>query len=398
MRTAFHRALALLPLLLLTRCATTGSADSRTETIAMPPEEVRADLALLRMNDEELFAAGSSAFAAGDPGRAAACFERLVTAFPESSHRARARFNAGLARERLENWDAARQHFSEIADPLGNGDALDAAFHQAEALYHLDRYPEAATLLGRIAARSDLPVARRIEAQVQQGICQVDAGDLDEGEKTLRSALANAKAAADLGEPADEYVTAQGQFFLGEIYRLHCEGVTFDPDAKADALSKTLEYKAELLLSAQGHYLRAIKIGNGYWATAAGERIGSLYEVLHRQMIDSPTPRELNAEEAEFYRQELRRRIKVLLTKAIGVYETTVATAERIGTAGPFVDRARTSLERMKQLLLAEADVPDDPPPPPEPASKPSSRRRSIARPRATPASTAQSTGPDTGG
>lgn len=364
----------------------------------MPPEEVRADLALLRMNDEELFAAGSSAFAAGDAGRAAACFERLVTAFPESSHRVRARFNAGLARERLEEWDAARAHFAEIADPLGTGDALDAAFHHAEALYHLDRYPEAGKVLGRIAARTDLPASRRIEAQVQQGICQVDAGDLDEGEKTLRSALVTAKETADRGEPADEYITAQGQFFLGEIYRLHCEGVAFDPEAKADELSRTLEYKAELLLSAQGHYLRAIKIGNGYWATAAGERIGNLYEVLHRQMIDSPTPKELNAEEAEVYRQELRRRIKILLTKAIGVYETTVATAERIGTGGPFVDRARASLERMKQLLLAEADVPDDPPPPPEPATKPSSRRRSIARPRATPTSTAQSTSPDSGG
>lgn len=363
----------------------------------MPPQEVRADLALLRMNDEELFAAGSSAFAAGDVARAAACFERLVTAFPESSRHLRARFNAGLARERLEEWDAARQHFAEIADPLGTGDALDAAFHHAEALYHLDRYPEAATVLGRISTRQDLPAARRIEAQVQQGICQVDAGDLDEGEKTLRTALVNARAAADRGEPADEYVTAQGQFFLGEIYRLHCEGVTFDPEAKADALSKTLEYKAELLLSAQGHYLRAIKIGNGYWATAAGERIGNLYEVLHRQMMDSPTPRELNLEEAEVYRQEVRRRIKVLLTKAIGVYETTVATAERIGTGGPFVERARASLERMKQLLLAEAEVPDEPPPP-APTGKPSSRRRSVARPPPEPPNTAQRAAPDRGG
>lgn len=395
MRAAIPRALALLPLLLLTRCATTQPA-RQAEPIAMPPQEVRADLALLKMNDEELFAAGSSAFAAGDFARAATCFERLASAFPESPHRRRALFNAGLAQERLDAWDSARQSFSELANPLGTGDALDAAFHQAEALYHLDRYPEAAALLGRIAARTDLPVSRRIEAQVQQGICQVDGGELDEGEKTLRAALASAKDAADRGEPADEYVTAQGQFFLGEIYRLHCEGVTFDPDARADDLSKTLEYKAQLLLSAQGHYLRAIKIGNGYWATAAGERIGSLYEVLYRQMMDSPTPKELNGEEAEVYRQELRRRIKILLTKAIGVYETTVATAERIGTAGPFVTRARESLERMKQLLLAEADVPDEPPP--EPAAKPSTSRRSVVRPHAAPPSTAQSTAPDSGG
>ncbi len=397
MRTAIPRALALFPLLLLTRCATTQTGGAKPDPIVMPPQEVRADLALLKMNDEELFAAGSSAFAAGDFARAAACFERLAAAYPESPHRRRALFNAGLAQERLDAWDSARQDFSELANPLGTGDALDAAFHQAEALYHLDRYPEAAALLARIAVRTDLPVSRHIEAQVQQGICQVDGGDLDEGEKTLRTALASAREAAERGEPADEYVTAQGQFFLGEIYRLHCEGVTFDPEAKADALSKTLEYKAQLLLSAQGHYLRAIKIGNGYWATAAGERIGNLYEVLYRQMMDSPTPKELNPEETEVYRQELRRRIKILLTKAIGVYETTVATAERIGTAGPFVARARESLERMKQLLLAEADVPDEPPPP-EPANKPSSRRRSVARPRLAPASTAQSTAPDCGG
>ena len=75
------------------------------------------------------------------------------------------------------------------------------------------------------------------------------------------------------------------------------------------------------------------------------------------------------------------------------MYETTVATAERIGTAGPFVDRARASLERMKQLLLAEADVPDEPPPP-EPPTKPSSRRRSVARPLAAPPNTAQRSAP----
>jgi tetratricopeptide (TPR) repeat protein len=362
----------------------------------MPAQEVRGDLALARMNDEELFAAGSSAFAAGDARRAAACFERLLIAFPESRHRLRAHFNAGLSLERLEEWDAARAHFQEIADAGGTGDPLDAAFHQAETLYHLERYPEAAALLARIAGRTDLPAGRRLEAQVQQGICQVDSGALDEGEKTLRAAVA----AAQSLESIDEYLTAQAQFFLGEVYRLHCESVTFDPEAKADQLSQTLEYKAELLLSSQGHYLRAIKVGNGYWATAAGERIGHLYEVLHTQMMESPVPRELNGEEAEVYRQELRRRIRILLTKAIGVYETTVATAERIGSNGPFVDRARASLERMKQQLLAEAnageEVVDEPPP--ESAPRPASRKRALARPLVAPRQSPQPAGSGGGG
>src|SRR5262249_31158064 len=154
------------------RCATPTAQGVRP--VEMPAQEVRGDPALARMNDEELFAAGSSAFAAGDARRAAACFERLVISFPESPHLRQAHFNAGLALERLEDWDAARRHFIEIADPYGKDDALDASFHHAETLYHLERYPEAITLLGKIAARTDLPVARRLEAQVQLGICQVD--------------------------------------------------------------------------------------------------------------------------------------------------------------------------------------------------------------------------------
>src|SRR5262249_59888627 len=131
------------------------------------------------------------------------------------------------------------------------------------------------------------------------------------------------------------------------------------------------------------------------------ERIGGVHEVLHQQMMPSPIPKELSAEEGEVYRQEVRRRIRILLTKAIGVYESIVATAERIGTSGPFVDRARASLERMKQLLLAEADVPDvpdDPPPPETQAPRPSGRKATVSRPASSPPTTPPVAVPGTGG
>src|SRR5208282_6228938 len=78
---------------------------------------------------------------------------------------------------------------------------------------------------------------------------------------------------------------------------------------------------------------------------------------------------ELKDEEARIYRQELRKRVRVLLTKAITVYESTLAAAERLGSSGPFVDRAREELERMKQLLLADAAEDASGPPAPSPTS-----------------------------
>jgi tetratricopeptide (TPR) repeat protein len=361
----------------LAGCAGAPAASHPVETLAMPPLEVEGDAALARLNAEELFAKGTSAYANGEWARAAGCFERLAVAFPESPHLVLAQYNAGLARERLGDWEAARQHFSAISQPDGTGDGLDAAFHLAEALYHLGRYSEAADLLARMASRTDLSVARRLEALVQQGVCEVEDGRLDAAEKTLRQALALWNGAAE-HDTLDDYFPAQAQFFLGEIYRLHYAGVQLNPEQGADELAKELEFKAELLLSAQGHYFRTIKIGNAYWATAAGTQIGGLYQDMYQQISESRAPRELNEEEARIYRQELRKRVRVLLTKAITVYESTLAAAERLGSSGPFVDRARESLEKMKQLLLADATEDAEAPTPPHP---PASGRVSPERP-----------------
>jgi tetratricopeptide (TPR) repeat protein len=282
----------------------------------------------------------------------------------------------------LEEWADASMRFAELADPeKGTGDALDAAFRVAETLYHLERYGDAAKTLAMIAGRQDLSINKRIEAQVQQGICELEAGHRDAAEKLLRRALATYQDLADRDE-VDDYFPAQAQFFLGEIFRLNYEDVTLDADKSVDQLSKDLEYKSELLLSAQGHYLRAIRMGNGYWATAAGAQIGFLYENLYGHMIGAPAPKELTPEEVEIYRQELRKKIRVLLTKAINIYERTLEAAERIGAQNPFVERTRESLQKMKDLLIAEAQRDDDTAPPPlektEPLPKPPAKPGSL--------------------
>ncbi len=84
-------------------------------------------------------------------------------------------------------------------------------------------------------------------------------------------------------------------------------------------------------------------------------------------MMNAPAPKDLTGEEGEIYRQELRKKIRVLISKAITIYERTLEAAERIGASNPFVERTKASLQRMKDLLLAEAAAEEkgDPPPPP---------------------------------
>ncbi|QSQ23814.1 hypothetical protein JY651_02175 [Pyxidicoccus parkwayensis] len=369
--------------LVVSGCRTTGSA-ARADGQGTPPKQeiqfdavtVTADLELDKLNDEELFAGGTSAFAANDFKQAARYFGRLADFHPDSQHRRAALYNAGLAHQRLKEWEEAWHRFSELADPAkGTGDALDASFRVAETQYHLERYDEAVELLGVIANRQDLPVNKRLEAQVQQGICQLEAGRSEEAEKTLRKSISTYEGLADKDE-VDDYFPAQAHFFIGEIYRLHYDDVKLDPAKGSDKLAEDLNYKAELLLSAQGHYLRSIRVGNGYWATAAGAQIGALYENLYQHMVNSPAPSELDAAEAQVYRQELRKKIRVLLTKSISIYERTLETAERIGSQSAFVDRTRESLAKVKALLLADAEGEPDAdshPAPPATDAKPHS-------------------------
>jgi hypothetical protein len=48
------------------------------------------------------------------------------------------------------------------------------------------------------------------------------------------------------------------------------------------------------------------------------------------------------------------------VSKAINIYERTLEAAERIGSASSFVDRTRESLNKLKELLIAEGQREDD--------------------------------------
>jgi tetratricopeptide (TPR) repeat protein len=334
-----------------------------TQEVKFDDVVITADLELDKLNDEELFASGTSFYAAEDFHQASRYFGRIADFHQASKHRREALYNAGLSAEKLKKWDDALARFSELADPKkGTGDELDASFRVAEVNYHLEHYDAAIDVLKIIADRTDLSADKRIEARTQQGVCELEAGRREASEATLRTVVAFYQALPDR-DLVDGYFPAQAQFFLGEIYRLNYEDVELDGTKSTQKLAEDLELKSELLLSSQGHYLRAIRVGHGYWATAAGQRIGGLYENMYDHMLNAPAPTELSDAEKEVYRAELRKKIRVLITKAINVYERNLEAAERIGASSPFVAQTRESLRRMKDLLLTEARSDEERPP-----------------------------------
>jgi tetratricopeptide (TPR) repeat protein len=331
-------------------------------SITFPPEELKAtrlDVELEGKNDEELFAIGTAAYGAADYTRAAAAFARLADLFPSSRHEAAALFDAGLAFERQEEWRLAIERFRTLERKYTGPDAIEASFRVAECQYHLRELADARATLEAIAARPGLGAADRVRALAQRGIVELEDGRSEDAERSLRLAL-DAHAAASEAERLDGGYAAQAQFYLGEVYREWFRALPLDPSrGDGAALQRELERKAELLLSAQGHYLRAIRMGNDRWAVASGYRIGELYDELRAQLLDAPLPPGLDAEQAAEYRDQLRRRVRVLATKAITAYEQTLARAARSGVDDlKFLADAPGSLVRLKQVIAEETRPP----------------------------------------
>jgi tetratricopeptide (TPR) repeat protein len=327
--------------------------------LTFPPEEVKvskAELELEGKNDEELLALGEAAFGAGDFARAAAAFARLADRFPASRHEATALYDAGLAYERLEEWRLALERFRALERRYDGPDALEASFKAAECLYHLHELGDARAQLDALARRPGISAADRVRALTQRGVVELEDGKADDAEKTFRLALSTWQSASE-SERLDLYYPSQAQFYLGETYREWFRALPLDPSSgDEEKLRVDLEQKAEMLLSAQGHYLRAIRMGEDRWAVAAGYRIGELYDELRRQLLDAPLPPGLDAEHGEAYRAELRRRVRVLAGKAITAYEQTLARASRSGVDDVrFLADAQASLDRLREAIREDA-------------------------------------------
>jgi hypothetical protein len=362
------RTISPLPLLAMawlgaaSACATphpTATAAPGEPDLRFAPEEVKVsklDLELSDKNDEELFTVGTAAYEAGDWARAAAAFARIPDRFERSRHVPAALFNAGLAFEKLQEWRLALERFRTLANGWEGPDALESLFKIAECQYNLHELADAHGTLAAIAARPGLAPAAQVRALTQLGVVELEDGRPDDAEKTLRRALSAWQLQGEQ-ERLDPFFPAQAEYYLGEAYRGWFLALPVDPSSGDEQkLQDALEHKSEMLLSAQGHYLRSIRMGDDRWAVAAGARIGELYDTFRRQLLEAPLPPDLDAEGQRAYREELRKRVRILAAKAVSLYEAALGRASRSGVNDlQALGEARDALQRLKDALKDEA-------------------------------------------
>jgi tetratricopeptide (TPR) repeat protein len=286
---------------------------------------------------------------------AIAAYGQLLKEFgADNRYTKAALYNCGLAYQGKKDWPAAIARFRELADRYAEApDAKDALFQMGASYAELGNWPTSATIFAQILERKDLTADDRIEALGRRGFAQFQLKDFDTAQRTFESALYFFRSVEHEDRLQTDFYLGLVKYHLGEIPHERFRSVPLRLPVKQMTID--MEEKARLLLSAQRQYIDTIKLGNPQWASASGYQIASLYEEFYDAFIHAPIPADLmgadNQEKREIYYEELRKRIRILLEKALRTHEQNLLMLERLGVQNEWRDKSKLAFAKLQKML-----------------------------------------------
>jgi len=361
----FIRVHAWLPIIALSvaaSCASSGQQTKSTqpggETVVhldMDPIKIEATndadgLHIDAYDAPELFEHAGKALSDSRFDDAAKEYGKLLKSFPESPYARPALYNLGLTQIGKKEYSAAIDSFKTLIEKYPNhADAKDSLFQLGACYAEQGNWPSSAEVFARLLERKDLNSDDRIEAISRRGFAQFNLNDLDTAEKTFRAAMAYKQTIESEERLSTDFYLAFSQYHLGQIFHQRFRKAALRlPEAQLD---KDLEEKAHLLLTAQRAYIDTIKFGNPGWASAAGFQVGSLYEELFDAFMSVPVPQDLDAEARTIYKEELHKKIRILLEKSLRWQRENLLMIERLGVSSDWADKSKLAYAKLLKLL-----------------------------------------------
>jgi tetratricopeptide (TPR) repeat protein len=350
--------LPLLLALLGTGCATTGKPSPQP----LPVEDIELDPSLIRaevkdgqvtsevINSDEAFKKGQEAFKHRDWAEALKYYDIIVRDFPESRYYLPSLYNRALCMDNLEQWEPAIEGYQRVVKEFpGKEAATDALYRMAWCHSNLEHHQDVLELVDRILERSGLEPYDRVEALVRRGDALFALERLQDADEAYREALhTQERAHQDDAVPQDSHFVVAARYGVSQVYHRRFREVKFK--LPVETMEASLEKKVQLFQRAQGSYIRTMKMGNPYWATASGYAIGLMYEEFYADLLNAEIP-ELQQEEANLYFNELRSKLRPLMERALQIYEKNITLSERYGVDNDFTRQTQESLERLKRYI-----------------------------------------------
>lgn len=313
------------------------------------------------------FAHALAQMKAGECDQAMTSFDRVVEVFPESRYVSASLYNAGLCLQRLERWSESAERYERLLRLRpGSRDTKHARFQLAFLYVETQRFDGALETTDLLLGHTGLSSDERSEVMARRAEAWLGRGELDEAAAQAREALLYYRTRTEDERVRDPFFVASASYTLAETIRLRSELIAI-PAAEVEEQRAVLERRAQLLLQAQRTYFNTIQLTDAYWGSAAGYRIGAMYDRFWNAIMKAPVPlpkTEMTAAELEIYRKEYRLRLaelaQPLVRHAIRYWELTLAMVQRTGVRSEWIARIEADLERARARLRMFAERADN--------------------------------------
>ncbi len=286
---------------------------------------------------------------------AAAAYERAYGIEPDGASGDEALWGAAEAHDHANRYEQALSRYELYAQRApGTPRGREAMVRATRLLVFMGRFAPAGVYAERLLKQPEqLGDFERIAALSARALALLDRGEEQQASYFIEKArdVVEARQLDAAGRvPRD---LAQLYYALGESRRLKAERVVFQP--LPPSFGAALEERCQLLLDAQSAYSDSMRAYDAHWSAMAGYRTAELYQRLHRDLLDVKAPPSADTErKRQLFEGAVRTRYAILLTKAKGMAEHTLAMAERTGEHSEWVERTRKALASIDQGIADE--------------------------------------------
>jgi tetratricopeptide (TPR) repeat protein len=286
---------------------------------------------------------------------AAAAYDRIYKLQPDGPAGEEAAWGAGYAYDHARNFEPAVARYALYIkrDPDSHR-GHQAMVYASSLLVFLGRYGEAGVYAERLLKNaSDLSNMERIATLSARALAFIDHGEDQQASYFIEKArnIVEDQQLDRAGQVPPNL--AQLYYALGETRRLKAERISFQP--VPPNFGAVLEQRCQLLLDAQSAYSDATRAYDPHWSAMAGYRIAELYQRLHQDLMAVQPPANADTErKRQLFQGAVLTRYSVLLSKAKGMAQQTLAMAERTGERSEWVDRTRQALQAIEKAMADE--------------------------------------------
>lgn len=223
---------------------------------------------------------------------------------------------------------------------------------QVRLLVYLERYEEAgrASLDVNLKERTPLQQLALLAARAHY---ELERGELEAAARTISKARAIVDAHGLDRVTTPPLDVASLFFALGELRARRALEIKFNP--LPPDFTRALEERCRYILDAQSAYSETMRSADAHWSSMAGVKVGQLYKDLHAELMAVPIPAAATTlEKRQLFEGAMRLRYSILLRKALGMMEATVALLERTPQQSRWREKAREALLDIREAQAEE--------------------------------------------